>query len=174
MLFKNELTVKRVGKCENDVNLSKGTVKNTYFSKGKVMRTKVYNTNCCLPIFITTMLQIFTKLRFLIKIKQLTQINDINSYSRLVHLTRRSVVNIRWYSDDDSSDDEKKKVKKHDPAKQKSEDAIKRLNDLLNSMSAPTLAKKANILTANNKRQKRRKKKSKKLQEKQEDPTNLE
>ena len=91
-----------------------------------------------------------------------------------MHLTRRSVVNIRWYSDDDSSDDEKKKVKKHDPAKQKSEDAIKRLNDLLNSMSAPTLAKKATILTANNKRQEGRDNKSKKLQEKQEDPTNLE
>lgn len=93
---------------------------------------------------------------------------------RLVPLTRRSVVNIRWYSDDDSSDDEKKKEKKHDPAKQKSEDAIKRLNDLLNSMSAPTLAKQANILIAKNKRQEGRERKSKELLEKENDPTNLE
>jgi len=65
-------------------------------------------------------------------------------------LTRRSVVNIRWYSDEDSSDDEKKKSKF---AKKKSNDALKRLNQLLESMPTSKTAEKINVITAKNKRQ---------------------
>lgn len=65
-------------------------------------------------------------------------------------------------------------MEKHDVAKKKSEYAIKRLNDLLNSMSAPAFAKQATIVTAKNKRQEGRDRKNKELQEKLDDPNNLE
>ncbi|XP_070490868.1 small ribosomal subunit protein mS31 [Chironomus tepperi] len=69
---------------------------------------------------------------------------------RLAPLTRRSVVNIRWYSDGESSDDEKKKRKF---AKEKSNDALKRLNQLLESMPTSKPAEKVKVITAKNKRQ---------------------
>lgn len=65
-------------------------------------------------------------------------------------MARRSVVNIRWFSDEDSSDDEKKKSK---AAKKKSNDALKRLNQLLESMPTSKTAEKINVITAKNKRQ---------------------
>lgn len=83
-------------------------------------------------------------------------------------MTRRSVVNIRWYSDGESSDDEKKKGKF---AKKKSNDALKRLNQLLESMPTNKTAEKVNIITAKNKRQEARdEKKNPKVEE---DPKDL-
>ena len=64
-------------------------------------------------------------------------------------MTRRSVVNIRWYSDD-SSDDEKEKKKINKTSKVKSDEALKRLNKLLMSMST-TSSQKVNIITAKQK-----------------------
>ncbi|KAL7018121.1 hypothetical protein ACKWTF_010646 [Chironomus riparius] len=87
---------------------------------------------------------------------------------RLTPLTRRSVVNIRWYSDGESSDDEKKKSKF---AKKKSNNALKRLNELLESMPTSKTSEKVQVITAKNKRQEA---KDEKMNQKvSEDPTDL-
>lgn len=68
--------------------------------------------------------------------------------SRIITLSRRGVVNVRWLSDY-SSDDEKPKIKNKDE-KVKSTEALKRLNQLLGSMSTTNQA--VNVITAKNKR----------------------
>jgi hypothetical protein len=69
-------------------------------------------------------------------------------YLRIVPLSRRTVVNIRWFSDDDSSDDEKKKQK---IVKKNAENVNKRLQELLNSMSVKSEGTD-NVIKAKNKR----------------------
>lgn len=69
---------------------------------------------------------------------------------RIVPLTRRTAVNIRWFSDEESGDDEKKKQKDH--LKKNSENANKRLQELLNSMSTAKTEGSVNVIKAKNKR----------------------
>lgn len=70
-------------------------------------------------------------------------------------LRQRAVVNIRWYSDEDSSDDEKKKAK---VVKKNTENINKRLQELLNSMSAKPETT-ANIIKPRNRKKEAQEKK---------------
>lgn len=70
-------------------------------------------------------------------------------FFRIVPLTRRTV-NIRWFSNDESSSDDEKKKK--NIMKKNTDNANKRLQELLNSMSTPKTDGTINVLNAKNKR----------------------
>jgi hypothetical protein len=66
--------------------------------------------------------------------------------SRIPSWTSRPVANLRWYSDDEKPD-KKEKVKSEKP-KIKSADAAKRLNALLENMSATPTRTEVKVQTA--------------------------
>lgn len=95
-------------------------------------------------------------------------------FSRIIPQTRNSVVNIRFFSAEDSSDDEKKRKnidetrKNNEESKKKSEAALKRLNELLGSMSSTRSENNVEIIMAKNKREE-----SKTKEKPAEDPKSL-
>lgn len=69
-------------------------------------------------------------------------------------LASRSSVSVRWYSkNEDSSDDEQTAKNKKEIANKKSNDALKKLNKLLESMPTTKSSQTMNMITAKNKRE---------------------